>query len=94
LVGRLSRPGWEERAGPDLRDLHCQIASGGRDDLVAGTVALGRASLGALVHARANVCGLLRIDHGLEHPAEEPAHELAAVGGAEHLDHFEQGRIV
>jgi len=46
------------------------------------------------VHARANVCGRLRIDHGLEHPAEEPAHELAAAGGAEHLDHFEQGRIV
>jgi len=23
-----------------------------------------------------------------------PVHELAAVGGVEHLDHFEQGRIV
>jgi len=33
------------------------------------------------------VAGRLRIDHGLEHPAEEPAHELAAVGGAERLDH-------
>ena len=40
------------------------------------------------------VAGRLRIDRGLKHPAEEPAHELAAVGGAEHLDHFEQGRIV
>jgi putative spermidine/putrescine transport system ATP-binding protein len=40
------------------------------------------------------VAGPLRIDDGLKHPAEEPAHELAAVGGAEHLDHFEQGRIV
>ena len=30
----------------------------------------------------------------LEHPAEEAAHELTAVGGAERLDHLEQGRIV
>jgi hypothetical protein len=35
--------------------------------------------------------GRLGVDHGLEHPAEQPAHELTAVGGAAHL---EQGRIV
>jgi len=46
------------------------------------------------VPARADVASRLRIDHGLKHPAEKPAHALAAVGGAEHLDHFEQGRIV
>ena len=72
-------------------DLHCQVPCSGRDELVAGAVALGRASVAALVSVGADVRGRLGVDDGLEHPAEQPAHELAAVGGAEHL---EQGRIV
>ena len=77
-----------------LRDLHRQVAGGGRDELVAGAVALGRAGLAALVQTGADAGGRLGVDDGLEHPAQEPAHELAAVGGAEHLEHLEQGRIV
>ena len=80
----------EERAGADLRDLHREVASGGRDELVAGAVAVGR----ALMQLRADTGGRLRIDDGLKHPSEQPAHELTAVGGAEHLDHLEQGRII
>jgi len=86
--------GWEERPRPDLRDLHGQVPSSGSEELVAGAVALGRASLGALVHSRTDMAGRLRIDHSLKHPTEQPAHELPTVGGAEHLNHLEQGRIV
>ena len=57
---------------------------------VAGAVAVGR----ALMQLRADTGGRLRIDDGLKHPSEQPAHELTAVGGAEHLDHLEQGRII
>jgi hypothetical protein len=61
---------------------------------VAAAVALGRASGGPLMRAGADVRGRLRIDHGLQHPSQQPAHQLTAVGGAEHPDHLEQGRIV
>jgi len=43
---------------------------------------------------RADTGGRLRIDDGLKHPSEQPAHELTAVGGAEHLDHLDQGKII
>jgi len=46
------------------------------------------------VGQRADVGGRLSVDDSLEHPSQQPAHELTAVGGAEHLDHLEQGRIV
>jgi hypothetical protein len=39
----------------------------------------------------ADMRGRLRVHHGVKHAAEQPAHQLAAVGGAEQL---EQGRIV
>jgi hypothetical protein len=84
----------EERPGPHLRDLHRQVPGGGRDELVAGAVALGRAGVAALVQTGTDTGGCLGVDDGLEHPAEEPAHELTAVGDAEHLNHLEQGRIV
>jgi hypothetical protein len=84
----------EERPGPNLRDLHRQIAGGGRDRLVAGAVALGRPGVGPFVQAGADVRRRLRVHHRLEHAAEQPAHQLPAVGGAQHLDHLEQGRIV
>ena len=58
----------EERPGPDLRDLHRQVAGGGRDELVAGAVALGRAGVAALVQAGADVGGRLGVDDGLQHP--------------------------
>jgi len=35
-----------------------------------------------------------RVDELLHDRAKQPAHELAAVGGAEHLDHLEQGRLI
>jgi len=50
--------------------------------------------IAALVRTGADAGCCLGVDDGLEHPAEQPAHELAAVGGAKHLDHLEQGRIV
>jgi len=84
----------EERPGTQLRDLHREVPSGGRDDLVAGAVTAGRALVGPLVQRGTDVRRCLRIDHRLEHAAEQPAHELPAVGGAKHLDHLEQGRIV
>jgi len=71
-----------------------QIARGSRDGLVAGAVVVGRAFGAALVKAGTDVLGRFGIHDGLEHPAEQPAHELTTIGGAEHLDHLEQGRIV
>jgi hypothetical protein len=84
----------EERPGPDLRDLDGHVPGRGRKQLVAGAVALSRSGLGALMGTRADVGARLRVNDGLEHPAQQPAHQLPAVGGAEHLDHLEQGRIV
>ena len=46
------------------------------------------------MQAGTDVGGRLRVNDSLEHPAEQPAHQLPTVGGAEHLDHLEQGRIV
>lgn len=89
-----AQQGREERTGAELRDLHREVPDTGRDDLVAGPVALGRAGVGPLVQAGADVLGGFRVDHGLEHASQESAHQLTAVGGAEHLDHLEQGRIV
>jgi hypothetical protein len=84
----------EERPGPHLRNLHRQVAGGRGDRLVAAAVALRRARVAALVGASADVRGRFGIDDGLQHPAEQPAHELTAVGAAKHVDHLEQGRIV
>jgi hypothetical protein len=84
----------EERPGPHLRNLHRQVPGGRGDRLVRGAVALRRARVAALVRASADVRGRLGIDDGLQHPAEQPAHQLTAVGAAKHVDHLEQGRIV
>lgn len=71
-----------------------KVPRGGGDQLVAGPVALRGAVLAALVQTGTDALARLGIDHRLQDTAEETAHELTAVGGAEHLDHLEQGRIV
>ena len=48
-------------------------------------------SVSSCAQSGADVRSRLRIHDGLQHAAQEPAHELAAVGGAEHLDRLEQG---
>ncbi len=84
----------EERPGPDLRDPHRQITRGGRDGLVTGAVALGRARVGALVRLGTDVGGRLGVDELLHDRAEQPAHQLAFIGAAHHLEQLEQGRLV
>jgi hypothetical protein len=84
----------EERPGPDLWDPHCQVTRGGRDGVVPGAVALGRAGVGALVWLGADVSGRLGVDELLHDRAEQPAHQLAFIGAAHHLEQLEQGRLV
>jgi len=85
---------WEERPRAQLGDLHRQVAHTGRHELVAGAVPPGHPRVGAFMQLSADVGRSFSVHHTLKHPAKEPAHELTAIGGAEHLDHLEQGRII
>ena len=78
----------------NFADLHRQVTSGRRDDLVAGAVALGRAAGNALMRAGADVRGRLGIHQLLQHRRQHHAHQLATVGGAQRLAQLEQGALV
>ncbi len=84
----------EERPGSGLGDLHRHIPNAGRDDLVAGPVALRCPGLGALVRAGADHRGRLRLDQLLQHRRQQPAHQLTTIAGLHRLDQCEQGRLI
>jgi hypothetical protein len=84
----------EERPGTQLRDFHRQITGGGRHQLVAGAVALGRAALGVLVRRGTDLRGRLRVDHRLQHGVQQAAHHLAAIRAAQCVGQLEQGRLI
>jgi hypothetical protein len=84
----------KERSRAHFRDLHRQIPGGGRHQLLAGAVALGRPRVGPLVGCGADVCGRLGVDQRLQHRVQQPAHQLAGIGTAQCLGELKQGRLV
>jgi DNA invertase Pin-like site-specific DNA recombinase len=90
---RLEQRG-KERPRPGLGDLHRHVTDAGCDGLGATAVALGRARVGALVRAGADVRGRLPVHQGLQHRLEQLAHQVAAVGALHHLGELDQGRLV
>jgi hypothetical protein len=84
----------EERAFPQFRDAQLDITGLGRQQPGASAVAVGGASLSALVAARADLLGGFGLDQRLEDQGERLADDIQVTAGAQCIQQLVQGRLV
>jgi hypothetical protein len=86
--------GGEEAAGAQLGDGQLHVAGLGRQQPGPAAVAVGGASIAALVAGSTDLLGGLQVDEGLEHELHRLAHEVQVAAGAERVQKLGKGRLV